>query len=91
MRRVNVFSPHLDHESDREGHRWRGARVGKQLGSSRIGASLYQLDDGERLYAFHLHHGMEEWALVVDGMPVTSFASPRARAAPISFAARGQC
>jgi len=70
MRRVNLFSPDFDHTSEREGYRWRGARVGKVLGSARIGASLYELPAGERTFPYHFHHGMEEWLLVVSGTPV---------------------
>jgi uncharacterized cupin superfamily protein len=70
VRRVNLFSPEFDHASEREGYRWRGARIGKQLGAERIGASLYELADGERTYPYHVHHGMEEWLVVVAGSPV---------------------
>jgi uncharacterized cupin superfamily protein len=69
LRRVNVLRPELDHASDREGYRWRAARIGAQVGAARIGASLYVLEDGERTYPYHLHHGMEEWLVVVDGTP----------------------
>jgi uncharacterized cupin superfamily protein len=69
MRRVNIFSPEFDHSSEHEGYRWSGARIGKQLGAARIGATLYDLPDGERTYAYHFHHGMEEWLLVVSGTP----------------------
>ena len=70
MRRINVFSPEFDHSSEREGYSWRAVRVGKVLGAERIGASLYELPDGERTYPYHFHHGMEEWLLVVAGTPV---------------------
>jgi uncharacterized cupin superfamily protein len=69
VRRVNVLRPELDHASERDGYRWQSARVGKQVGAERIGGSLYVLGDGERTYPYHLHHGMEEWLLVVDGTP----------------------
>jgi uncharacterized cupin superfamily protein len=70
VRHVNLFSPDFDHSSEREGYRWRGARIGKQLGAERIGASLYELADGERTFPYHVHHGMEEWLVVVAGSPV---------------------
>jgi uncharacterized cupin superfamily protein len=74
MRRVNLREPSFDHAGEREGYRWRGAKIGKQLGSARIGASLYELAAGERAYPFHLHHGMEEWLLVVEGTPTVRLA-----------------
>jgi uncharacterized cupin superfamily protein len=69
VRKVNLLSPDFDHSSSRDGYRWRAARVGKQLGSVRIGGTLYELGEGQRSFPYHLHHGMEEWALVVDGTP----------------------
>ncbi len=69
MRRVNLFSSEFDHSSERDGFRWRGARVGHAIGAEKIGGCLYELADGERTYPFHFHHGMEEWLLVVEGSP----------------------
>ena len=70
MRRFNVLSPELGQSSEREGYRWRGANLATTLGAERIGASLYELPDGERTYPYHFHHGMEEWLIVVSGAPV---------------------
>jgi len=67
---MNLFAPDFDHSSDRDGYRWRGARIGPRIGGRQIGASLYELPDGERSYPFHLHHAIEEWLLVVSGEPV---------------------
>jgi uncharacterized cupin superfamily protein len=69
VRKVNLFAPEFDHAGEREGYRWRGARVGRQLGAERIGASLYELGPGERASPYHFHHGMEEWLLVLSGTP----------------------
>ena len=70
MQRVNLFAPSFDHGQERPCFRWRGAALGRQLGSVRIGGSLYALPDGELTYPYHFHHGIEEWALVVEGAPV---------------------
>jgi uncharacterized cupin superfamily protein len=70
VRRVNLFSPEFDHDLDHDGFGWRGARVGKQLGAERIGASLYDVPEGKKNFPYHFHHGMEEWAIVVSGTPV---------------------
>jgi uncharacterized cupin superfamily protein len=69
VRRANVFSPEFDHASEREGFRWRGARIGRAVGAEQVGGCLYELGDGERTYPFHFHHGMEEWAIVISGTP----------------------
>ncbi len=70
MRRANLFSPQFDHSSDREGYRWQAARIGRAIGGKQIGASLYELAEGERSHPFHLHHAIEEWLVVVAGSPV---------------------
>jgi uncharacterized cupin superfamily protein len=69
VRKFNIFAPEFDHSSERETYRWRGARVGHAVGADEIGACLYELPDGERTYPYHLHHGNEEWLLVVAGAP----------------------
>ena len=69
VQKFNVFTPEFDHSSEREGFRWRGARVGKAIGGEGIGACLYELTAEERTYPFHFHHGNEEWLLVVAGTP----------------------
>lgn len=70
MRKVNLHAPEFDHRQDREGFRWQGVRVGRAIGGDQIGASLYELPDGESTYPYHLHHGTEEWLLVVAGTPL---------------------
>ena len=69
VRRVNVLTTNLDRASERDGYRWRGARIGNEIGAGRIGVSLYDLAEGERTFPYHYHHGMEEWVLVVGGAP----------------------
>jgi uncharacterized cupin superfamily protein len=69
MRRVNIFAPDFDHNSERDGYRWRGAKVAQAMGAEKIGAALYELPDGEKTYPFHFHHRMEEWLIVLDGTP----------------------
>lgn len=69
MRSVNVFAPELDQSSEREGFRWRGARLGPQIGAGKIGASVYELEDGQRTFPYHYHHGMEEWLIALEGAP----------------------
>lgn len=70
MRRFNVFTDALDDCSDRDGFRWRGARrIGDRLGAEAIGASVYELPDGELTFPYHYHHGIEEWLYVLAGSP----------------------
>jgi uncharacterized cupin superfamily protein len=70
VRSFNLLAPEFDHSSERDGYRWRGARVGQALGAAEIGACLYELGDGQRSYPYHFHHGIEEWLLVLAGSPL---------------------
>jgi uncharacterized cupin superfamily protein len=69
MRKVNVLAPEFDRSNDRDGYRWRTAAIGRQVGAEKIGASLYELAEGEKTFPYHHHHGMEEWLIVLDGAP----------------------
>ena len=70
MKRFNALTGDLDHESDRDGYRWRGVRgIGERLGAERIGASLYELEAGELTFPYHHPHGIEEWLYVIAGSP----------------------
>lgn len=70
MRRFNLTAPEFDHSSERDGYRWRGARVARALGAEQIGACLYELEDDQRSHPYHFHHGIEEWLLVQAGSPL---------------------
>jgi uncharacterized cupin superfamily protein len=78
----NVLTGELDSESTKDGFRWRGTRVGDRLGSLRIGASVYELADGERTFPYHYHHGVEEWLYVVAGQPTVRTPAGERRLAP---------
>jgi uncharacterized cupin superfamily protein len=70
VRKFNVLTRELDRASTREGYRWRGADVGKALGSAGIGVRLYELGEGQADRPFHFHHAVEEWLIVIAGAPV---------------------
>jgi uncharacterized cupin superfamily protein len=67
--RANIFSPDFDGSSDREGYRWRCARVGAAVGGAQIGGAVYELPEGEKTWPYHIHHGTEEWLVVLSGSP----------------------
>ena len=52
---------------DRPGWRAKHAWVGRRIGAELIGASIYELEPGDRLWPYHTHYGNEEWLLVVRG------------------------
>jgi len=68
--RPNIFEPEFDHSSEREGFRWRGARLGVAAGAKQIGGCVYELADGEKTYPYHFHYAMEEWLIVLSGTPL---------------------
>jgi uncharacterized cupin superfamily protein len=70
VEQVNIFEPMYDHGSMRPGYRWRGAKIGRQLKAKRLGGTIYDLlTEDDRTYPYHVHHGVEEWLIVLDGSP----------------------
>jgi uncharacterized cupin superfamily protein len=70
VRVYNVLSAELEPEEEcRPGFHRASTRVGEAIGGERIGASLYELEDGDRVAPYHYHHGVEEWLYVVSGTP----------------------
>ena len=51
------------------GYRSRGARLGPDLGASRLGGSVYELDPGESICPYHWEGVEEEWLVVLSGTP----------------------
>jgi uncharacterized cupin superfamily protein len=70
MRVHNLFGEQdWDGENDREGYRHRVAAVGKRLGASLLGGSLYELPPGEKTWPYRYEIGCEEWVVAVSGRP----------------------
>jgi len=66
---TSVFEPRWDAEEDRPPFRWRRARIGRQAGSEKLGASLYELPPGASTWPMHIHHANEELMIVLAGRP----------------------
>jgi uncharacterized cupin superfamily protein len=72
MRAVKVFNllgDEWQHTRDREGWQTKFALVGGHIGAELIGATLAEVEPGERLWPYHTHHSNEEWVIVVRGEP----------------------
>jgi uncharacterized cupin superfamily protein len=69
MKVFNLYSGELGESSDRKGWRVRAATVGKHIGGELIGAGVYEVEPGNKLWPYHTHHANEEWLLVVCGQP----------------------
>lgn len=66
---TSVFEPEWDAEQHQPPFRWRRARVGRQAGSQRLGASLYELPPGASSWPLHIHNANEELVVVLAGRP----------------------
>src|SRR3954469_10690096 len=66
---ANLYEPEFDASQDEPGFRWKRARLGRQAGAERLGASLFELEPGEAAFPYHFHFGNEELLLVVAGRP----------------------
>jgi uncharacterized cupin superfamily protein len=65
----NLFEPEFDGGSERPGFASRRARLGRQAGAERLGASLYELPPGHAAWPYHSHLANEELLIVVRGRP----------------------
>ena len=66
---ANVFEPDFDAAQDRPGFSWRRARLGRQAGAERLGASVFELPPGEASFPLHYHYANEEMLVVLRGRP----------------------
>jgi uncharacterized cupin superfamily protein len=66
---ANLYEPEWDAAQDRPPFVWRRARLGRQAGTEKLGASLFELPPGGSSFPLHIHHANEELMLVVEGRP----------------------
>jgi uncharacterized cupin superfamily protein len=69
MSNPNVLHPDFDEPRERPGFTVRRARIGRQAGSRRLGASVWELPPGQAAYPYHSHLGEEELIVVLAGCP----------------------
>jgi uncharacterized cupin superfamily protein len=69
MEVANLFRDDWDDARDRDGWRWKRAAVGERIGAAKMGASLYELEPGQKTFPYHYEYGNEEWLLCVAGRP----------------------
>jgi uncharacterized cupin superfamily protein len=78
----NLFEPQWDAEQDRPPFSWKRARLGRQAGAERLGASLFELAQGCSTFPLHVHYGNEELIVVVAGHPTLRTLDSERRLAP---------
>jgi uncharacterized cupin superfamily protein len=65
----NINAPCFDEPRELDGFRARRARLGYQLGSERLGGSLWEVPPGEAAYPYHYHLAEEEMVVILAGRP----------------------
>jgi uncharacterized cupin superfamily protein len=65
----NIYRPEFEEGERPEGFRGRRARIGYELGTELIGASLWEVPPGEAAYPYHFHYADEELVIVISGRP----------------------
>jgi uncharacterized cupin superfamily protein len=66
---VNVHRPVFDEPREYEGFRCLRARIGRQVGTEKVGVSLFELPPGQAAYPYHWHVAEEELIVVLTGSP----------------------
>src|SRR6266508_1291626 len=73
MEIFNLFHGELDVEPDGNepaGYdQVRAVRVGKKIGATQLGLSIYELPSGQAICPYHFEWTDEEWLIVLDGVP----------------------
>ncbi|MEA2331984.1 MAG: hypothetical protein QOH58_2122 [Thermoleophilaceae bacterium] len=65
----NIYDPAFEEGERPAGFRSRRARIGYELGTERLGCSLWELPPGEAAYPYHFHYSDEELVIVLRGRP----------------------
>jgi uncharacterized cupin superfamily protein len=69
MKVFNLYGDEWDEPRDREGWRIKETFVGHRIGGELIGASMSEVEPGNKLWPYHTHHWNEEWVIVLRGEP----------------------
>jgi uncharacterized cupin superfamily protein len=69
VKTFNLNSDEWDGRRDRDGWRIRAALVGRHIGGELIGATMSEVEPGNKLWPYHTHHLNEEWVIVLRGEP----------------------
>ena len=65
----NIFHPEFDDIREHTGFHSRRARIGRQAGSEKLGASVWEIAPDQAAYPYHFHLREEELLFVLTGRP----------------------
>jgi uncharacterized cupin superfamily protein len=65
----NIFEPDFNQRREHPGFRALRARLGWELATERLGASIWEIEPGEAAYPYHYHLAEEEMLVVLLGRP----------------------
>ena len=66
---ANIQRPRFDEPRDYDGFSCLRARIGRQVGTEKIGLSLFEVPPGQAAYPYHWHVAEEELIIVIAGRP----------------------
>jgi uncharacterized cupin superfamily protein len=73
METFNIFHGELDETpegNEPPGYdQGRAARVGRKIGATQLGMSIYELPEGQAICPYHFEWTDEEWLIVLEGTP----------------------
>jgi uncharacterized cupin superfamily protein len=69
VRVASIAAADFDEPRSHPGFDCRRARLGRQVGSEKVGLSLFELPAGQAAYPYHFHLSEEEIVVVLDGRP----------------------
>ena len=70
MQRISISDPEFKYDPDDiDGFRSGMFRIGRELGATETGMSVYELPPGQAVCPYHYEYGEEEWVVALEGRP----------------------
>ena len=70
MQRISISDPEFKYDpEDPDGFRSGMFRIGRKLGATETGMSVYELPPGQAVCPYHYEYGEEEWVVALEGRP----------------------
>ena len=65
--RPNIFEPEWEREFSQGQFGLKGSSVARAAGTTKVGATLYEIPPGKKNLPYHFHHAVEELIIVLSG------------------------